>query len=119
MTIVIAIAILLFLVWFGPAVRVIVFDPIWESLRNLGYSKDGLRRERLWHFWMRKSATMLFLAVMAGGMCAIPAALIVLFILDQIGPFECEVYIPRVLIAVFSLGFFVWLMKAPPHRPPE
>jgi len=134
--IIVVICVLVFLVvWIGLASRNIYIIPLsgtqgigtavtraWHGLRGLGYSgytKDGLRRERLWHFWMRKTATMLFFAIMAGGMCTV-AVVVLLVILNWFGLYLAWVPdYPEGAFGVFSLGFFVWWMTTPPHRPPE
>jgi hypothetical protein len=79
--------------------------------------RDANGRERMWHFWARKSAAALFLSVMAGGACMIPAALVLLFVIDQFGSFDWEVYVPRAAWGAFSVGFFIPLIREPPHRP--
>jgi hypothetical protein len=119
MTIAIACVIILLMVWCGPAIRAIAIDPLYERIRALGYSgytKDGSRRERLWHFWMRKSAVVLFIAVAAGGACMLPTVPILLITLDQFGLYVDWAIASRVVWAVLSLGFFVWMISAPPHR---
>jgi hypothetical protein len=79
--------------------------------------RDANGRERIWHFWACKSAAMLFLSVMAGCACMIPAALVLLFVIVQFGSFDWEVYVPRAVWGAFSVGFFIWLIREPPHRP--
>jgi hypothetical protein len=79
--------------------------------------RDANGTERLWHFWVRKSASMLFLAVMAGGMCMLPTVFVLLLVLDQFDLYVDLAVIFRIVWALFSLGFFVWMIRAPPHRP--
>jgi hypothetical protein len=80
--------------------------------------QDANGIERMWHFWVRKSAAILFLSVAAGGACMIPTSLVLMFVLDQFGSFSWEeVYLPRALFGAFSLGFFIWMIRSPPNRP--
>jgi hypothetical protein len=79
--------------------------------------RDANSTERLWHFWARKSASMLLLAVMAGGACTMPTAVVLLWVMDQFGPFGWEMYLPRAVWGALSVGFFMWFMVTPPHRP--
>jgi hypothetical protein len=79
--------------------------------------RDANGTERLWHFWARKSAAMLFLATCAGGMCAIPATFVLLWVLYQFGLDLNGVLTFRAVCGASSVAFFVYFILQPPHRP--
>jgi hypothetical protein len=79
--------------------------------------RDANGTERLWHFWARKSASGLFIAVAAGGACMLPTVFVLLLVLDQFGLYLDLAIISRAVWAALSLGFFTWFIVAPPHRP--
>jgi hypothetical protein len=80
--------------------------------------QDANGIERLWHFWVRKSAAMLFLSVMAGGACMIPTALVLMWVPGHFGSFDWDLYLtPRAVFGAYSIGFFIWMIRSPPNRP--